>query len=79
MNRVRLVTAVGALVLLTAIVSGSTAYGGASGPAQGGPINIGVLTPLTANFAPWGLQVRAGAALAINEITASKDGSKSPK
>ena len=71
MNRVRLVTAVGALVLLTAIVSGSTAYGGASGPAQGGPINIGVLTPLTANFAPWGLQVRAGAALAINEINRS--------
>ena len=30
-----------------------------------------MLTPLTANFAPWGLQVRAGAALAVNEINRS--------
>ena len=43
-------------------MSGSSAYGGSSGYAQGSPIKIGVLTPLTANFAPWGIQVRAGAA-----------------
>ena len=68
MNRFRLITAVGAVALLTAALSGSSAFGGASGSAQGSPIKIGVLTPLTANFAPWGLQVRAGAALAANEI-----------
>jgi branched-chain amino acid transport system substrate-binding protein len=58
-------------VALTAVLSGSSAYGGASGSAQAGPITLGVLTPLTANFAPWGLQVRAGAALAVNEINRS--------
>ena len=71
MNRLRLVTAVGALVLLTAMLSGSSAYGGASGSAQGGPIKIGAITPLTGPFAPWGLQVRAGMALAVNEINRS--------
>ena len=30
-----------------------------------------MLTPLTGNFAPWGLQVRAGMALAVNEINRS--------
>jgi branched-chain amino acid transport system substrate-binding protein len=70
-NRLRLITAVGAVSLLTAVLSGGSAFGGASESAQGGPINIGILTPLTANFAPWGLQVRAGAALAINEINRS--------
>ena len=70
-NRFRLITAVGAVALLTAALSGSSAFGGASGSAQGSPIKIGVLTPLTANFAPWGLQVRAGAALAVNEINRS--------
>ena len=71
MNRFRLITAVGGVALLTAVLSGSSAYGGASGSAQGSPIKLGVLTPLTANFAPWGLQVRAGAALAVNEINRS--------
>ena len=71
MKRYRLITAVGALVVLTAALSGSGAYGGSSEAAQATPIKIGVLTPLTANFAPWGLQVRAGAALAVNEINRS--------
>jgi branched-chain amino acid transport system substrate-binding protein len=69
------VAAVGALV---AAVSGSSAFGGsnsASGSAQAGnPIKIGVLTSLTpgvSNFVPWGQQVRAGAALAVNEINRS--------
>ena len=30
-----------------------------------------MLTPLTGPFAPWGIQVRAGAALAVNEINRS--------
>ena len=70
MKRYRWIAVVGA-VALAAVLSGSSAYGGSSGPAQGGPITLGVLTPLTANFAPWGLQVRAGAALAVNEINRS--------
>jgi branched-chain amino acid transport system substrate-binding protein len=66
--RFRFIVAVGAVAMLTAALSGSSAYGGSSGPAQGSPIKIGVLTPLTGPFAPWGIQVRAGAALAVNEI-----------
>ena len=75
MKRYRLIVAVGAVVLLTAALSGSSAYGGSSGTAQGSAIKLGVLTPLSAsggtNFSPWGLQVRAGAALAVNEINRS--------
>ena len=72
MKRYRLIAAVGAVAMLTAALSGSSAYGGSSGSAQGSPIKIGVLTPLTGrNFAPWGIQVRAGAALAVNEINRS--------
>lgn len=71
MNRIRLVIAVGALALLTAALSGSSAYGGPSASAQGAPIKVGALTPLTGPFAPWGLQVRAGMALAVNEINRS--------
>jgi branched-chain amino acid transport system substrate-binding protein len=63
--------AVGAVAVLTAALSGSSAYGGSSAPAQGGPIKIGALTPLTGPFAPWGLQARAGMALAVNEINRS--------
>jgi branched-chain amino acid transport system substrate-binding protein len=70
-RRYRLIAAVGGIVMLTAALSGSGAYGGSSEAAQANPIKIGVLTPLTANFAPWGLQVRAGAALAVNEINRS--------
>lgn len=54
--------------MLTAALSGSSAFGGSSELAQGGPIRIGALTPLTGPFAPWGLQARAGMALAVNEI-----------
>jgi branched-chain amino acid transport system substrate-binding protein len=57
--------------MLTAALSGSSAYGGSSGAAQGSPIKVGVLTSLTGNFAPWGIQVRAGMALAVNEINRS--------
>ena len=71
MKRFRVIVAVGVVTIVTAAMSGSSAYGGASGPAQREAIKIGVLTPLTGPFAPWGLQVRAGAALAVNEINRS--------
>ena len=71
MKRFWVVTAVSAVAALTAALGGSTAYGGsssASGQAPGSPIKIGVLTSLTGPFAPWGIQTRAGMALAVNEI-----------
>ena len=71
MKRFRVIVGVGAIAMATATISGSSAYGGSSGPAQREAIKIGVLTPLTGPFAPWGLQVRAGAALAVNEINRS--------
>jgi branched-chain amino acid transport system substrate-binding protein len=40
-------------------------------PPSGEPIKIGLLTSLTTNFAPWGLQTRDGMLLAIEEINAS--------
>ena len=74
MKRYRLIAAVGAVALLTAALSGASAYGGSNGPAQRAAIKIGVLTPLSpgaSNFVPWGVQVRAGAALAVNEVNRS--------
>jgi branched-chain amino acid transport system substrate-binding protein len=70
-TRFRLIAAVGAVAMLTAVLSGSSAYGGASGRVQGNPIKLGVLTSLTGPFTPWGLQTRAGMALAVNEINRS--------
>jgi branched-chain amino acid transport system substrate-binding protein len=67
-KRFRVIAALGAVAMVTAAMSGSSAYGGSSGPAQTSPIKLGVLTPLTGPFSPWGLQVRAGMALAVNEI-----------
>jgi branched-chain amino acid transport system substrate-binding protein len=54
--------------MLTAAVSGSSAYGGSSGAAPRSPIKVGVLTSLTGPFTAWGIQTRAGMALAVNEI-----------
>jgi len=64
-KRFWLFAAVAALAALTAALGGSTAFGGSSAAA---PVKVGVLTSLTGNFAPWGIQFRAGAALAVNEI-----------
>jgi len=69
--RFRLIAAVAAVASLVAALGGSSAFGGSSvagGRTAASPIKIGVLTSLTGNFAPWGIQFRAGAALAVNEI-----------
>ncbi len=71
MRRFRLIAAAGGVAMLAAALSGSSAYGGSSGSAQGSPIKIGVITPVTGPFVPWGNQVRAGMALAVNEINRS--------
>jgi len=70
-KRYKLIAAVGAVAMLAVASSGATAYGGSSGPVQRAPIKLGALTPLTGPFAPWGLQARAGMALAVNEINRS--------
>ena len=67
-KRFWLVAAVAGLTVLTAALGGSTAYGGSSAAGAAAPIKVGVLTSLSGNFAPWGIQFRAGAALAVNEI-----------
>jgi branched-chain amino acid transport system substrate-binding protein len=67
----RLIAAVAAAASLVAALGGSSAFGGSGvvrGPTAASPIKIGTLTSLTGNFAPWGIQYRAGAALAVNEI-----------
>ncbi len=71
MKRFSWLAVVGSLAALVAASGGSTAVDETSGPAGGSPIKIGALTPLTGNFAPWGIQVRAGMALAVNEINRS--------
>jgi branched-chain amino acid transport system substrate-binding protein len=43
----------------------------AAEPADGEPIKIGMLTSLTTNFAPWGVQVQDGMQLAVDEINAA--------
>jgi branched-chain amino acid transport system substrate-binding protein len=41
---------------------------GGTDAGSGEPIRIGALTSLTGNFTPWGVQVRDGMQLAVNEI-----------
>lgn len=43
----------------------------ASEPADTSPIRIGTLTSLTGNFTPWGVQVRDGMQLAVDDINAA--------
>jgi branched-chain amino acid transport system substrate-binding protein len=54
-----------AALLLVACGGGDEAGDQAGG---GEPIRIGALTSLTGNFTPWGVQVRDGMQLAVNEI-----------
>jgi branched-chain amino acid transport system substrate-binding protein len=62
------VVAVAGAVAASAIFGVSGAAGGSSAAA---PIPIGVLTSLTGNFTPWGVQVEHGAALAVSLINKS--------
>jgi branched-chain amino acid transport system substrate-binding protein len=65
------ITAAAAVALIIAALGGSSAYGrpaSGGGAAQGAAIKIGVLTSLTGPFTNWGIQTRAGMALAVNEI-----------
>jgi branched-chain amino acid transport system substrate-binding protein len=43
----------------------------AAAAPTGEPVKIGILTSITSNFAPWGLQVRDGAQLAVDDINAA--------
>jgi branched-chain amino acid transport system substrate-binding protein len=61
---------VGLLSVMVALLL--AACGGGDGTESGGkssePIRVGALTSLTGNFTPWGVQVRGGMQLAVNEI-----------
>jgi branched-chain amino acid transport system substrate-binding protein len=70
-RRFSFVAAVGAVAIFIAALSGSSAYGGSSSARAAAPIKLGAITPLTGPFTPWGIQVRAGMALAVNEINRS--------
>jgi branched-chain amino acid transport system substrate-binding protein len=54
------------VALLLAACGGDDEGGTEAG--SGEPIRIGALTSLTGNFTPWGVQVRDGMQLAVNEI-----------
>jgi branched-chain amino acid transport system substrate-binding protein len=54
------------LVALLLAACGGDGKGTEAGGAK--PIRIGVLTSLTGNFTPWGVQVRDGMKLAVNEV-----------
>jgi branched-chain amino acid transport system substrate-binding protein len=70
-KRISWLAVVGSLAALVAASGGSTAVDETSRLAQGSPIKVGALTPLTGGFAPWGIQVRAGMVMAVNEINRS--------
>jgi branched-chain amino acid transport system substrate-binding protein len=55
-------------VLLVSLLLASCGGGKESGGKGSGPIRIGMLTSLTGNFTPWGVQVRGGMQLAVNEV-----------
>lgn len=59
-------TATAAETMTDTATAGETAA-----PASGEPIKIGMLTSLTGNFAPWGIQVQDGMRLAVEEINAA--------
>ena len=57
------------LLLVVGLLLAACGGDGEGGNAAGGePIRIGALTSLTGNFTPWGVQVRDGMQLAVNEI-----------
>lgn len=83
-SKVRLFAFLSAVLLLLASCNGDDGTDGETGPTDTGPtetgetgpaetgstepIRIGALTSMTGNFAPWGLGVRDGMQLAVNDI-----------
>jgi branched-chain amino acid transport system substrate-binding protein len=62
---------VGLLSVMVALLLAACGGGDDGGDTEAGggePIRIGALTSLTGNFTPWGVQVRDGMQLAVNEI-----------
>ena len=57
-----------ALVFVVALLLAACSGGTGSEEGDGEPIRIGALTSLTGNFTIWGLQVRDGMQLAVDEI-----------
>jgi branched-chain amino acid transport system substrate-binding protein len=63
------------VIAAATILAGAGAATATTEPAADGePIRIGVLTSLTGNFAPWGLQVRDGMQLAADDLNAEGGG-----
>jgi branched-chain amino acid transport system substrate-binding protein len=60
----------GLFSLLLVVALPLAACGGEAGTDRGSgePLRIGMLTSLTGNFTPWGVQVRDGMQLAVNEV-----------
>jgi branched-chain amino acid transport system substrate-binding protein len=56
------------MVALLLAACGGGDEGGDNKAGGGEPIRVGALTSLTGNFTPWGVQVRGGMQLAVNEI-----------
>ena len=65
---------VAAVAAATILVGAGAATATTEPAADGEPIRIGVLTSLTGNFAPWGLQVRDGMQLAADDLNAEGSG-----
>lgn len=64
------VIAAAAVLVLFASACGDDDDDDAGGETDGEPIRIGALTSLNGPFTPWGLQVRDGMQLAVDEINA---------
>jgi branched-chain amino acid transport system substrate-binding protein len=70
-NRRKLRWGLAGLAAAALVLAAGLGASSASNAASGSPIRLGVLTSLTGAFAPWGIQTRAGMALAVNEINRS--------
>lgn len=69
-GRSKVIAAAAALLLVTAACGDDDDDAGESEGTSAEPIRIGALTSLNGPFTPWGLQVRDGMQLAVDEINA---------